>query len=348
MRPSPRPHSPRAGAVPSGPAARLPGCRAALRLAAAALSLLCLGAAAPAPAAPRIRCLTSNGVRYLYLADIAAAYGMRYEAASSRFVLRSASARAVFVVDETEAVLNGTRVYLSDAPWVARGQAVVAEVDYRLLLAPILKGSGLRPSRVRRVLIDPGHGGKDPGTSRGTTREKEITLQVARRLQKELAARGYLVALTRTRDADLALSSRPEKARTWKADVMVSLHCNAAGAGIRGIESFRTPPVGARSTYGMQRATTSCANNAWDANNARLAYEVQRAAVASAGAVDRGVRNARFVVTRNAPCPAVLVEMGFLSDATDAARLALPAYQDKLARGIALGISRYDAAVKPR
>jgi N-acetylmuramoyl-L-alanine amidase len=308
---------------------------------------LALGAAVPSAAKRRVRYITGNGIRYLYLMDVASFYGLRYESSTQRFTMRSRFTSLSFAVDETEAIINGTRVHLSDAPWIARGYAVLADVDFRLLLSPILSTASLRRGEVRRVLIDPGHGGKDPGTLGQKSREKDITLLVARRLAKELIAKGYEVALTRTKDVDLSLGARSQKARSWKADITVSLHCNAAGAGVKGIEVFRVPPLGARSTYGMQRATAASPGNAWDADNARLAYEVQRATVAATTASDRGVKNARFMVIKECPCPAVLVEMGFMSYPAEAANLANPAYQAKLARGIAAGISRYDACLPP-
>ncbi len=350
MRLTPRPDLPRtpAGAVVwPRRAGVLRGLFVSLALLA---SLLVLGAAAPTATASklRVRYITSNGIRYLYLVDLAALYGLRYESNSQRFALRSRYTSLIFTVNETEAIINGTRVHLSDAPWVAKGYAVLADIDVRLLLSPILKGSSLRRGDVRRVLIDPGHGGKDPGTQGRRSRERDVTLQVARRLQKELVAKGYQVALTRSKDTDLALAGRSQKARSWKADISVSLHCNAAGPGVRGIEVFRVPPVGARSTYGLQRATAAVPGNAWDADNARLAYEVQRGAVAATGATDRGMKNARFAVIKECPCPSVLVEMGFMSYAAEEANLSSAAYQDKLARGIASGISRYDAALLRR
>lgn len=312
--------------------------------------LLGLALAVPSPNAAKVcvRYITGNGIRYLYLVDVASYYGLRFESSSQRFSLRSRYTSLSFTVDETEALVNGTRVHLSDAPWIAKGYAVVADVDFRLLLSPILNAASLRRGDVRRVLIDPGHGGKDPGTRGRRSREKDITLQVARRLERELTAKGYTVALTRTRDVDVSLGARSEKARAWKADISVSLHCNAAGPGVQGIEVFRVPPEGARSTYGLQRASTASPGNAWDGDNARLAYEVQRAAVAATGATDRGMKNARFAVIRECPCPAILVEMGFMSYPAEESSLGNADYQDKLARGIAAGISRYDACLPPR
>ena len=312
--------------------------------------VLALGAAAPTPPAAktRVRYITGNGIRYLYLTDVASVYGLRYESGTQRFAMRSRYTSLSFAVDETEAIINGTRVHLSDAPWIAKGYAVLADVDFRLLLSPILSAASLRRGDVRRVLIDPGHGGRDPGTQGKKAKEKDVTLQVARRLEKELVAKGYLVALTRTKDVDLTLGARSQKARSWRADITVSLHCNAAGAGVKGIEVFRVPPQGARSTYGMQRATAASPGNAWDTDNARLAFEVQRATVLATAATDRGMKNARFAVIKECPCPAVLVEMGFMSYPAEETNLNSAAYQAKLARGIATGISRYDACLPRR
>lgn len=349
MRPSSRPEPGPSVPARTSCARRVPGTGRAARALLLLAWVLSLGAAAPAPAAAkaRIRFLTSGGVRYLYLADVASFYGMRYETGSKRFALRSRYSSVAFVEDETEAIINGVRVHLSDAPWVAKGYAVLADVDFRLLLTPILVPATLTRGDVRRVLIDPGHGGRDPGTLGKRAKEKDIALQVARRLEKELTARGYAVALTRSRDAELSLGARAQKASTWRADIMVSLHCNAASPGVKGIEVFRMSPPGARSTYGMQRTASASTNNRWDRDNARLAYEIQRATVGATGAVDRGTKNARFVVLRQCACPAVLVEMGFMSSPTEEANLSSAAYQTRLAKGMATGISRYDACLPP-
>ncbi|MBN2451549.1 MAG: N-acetylmuramoyl-L-alanine amidase [Lentisphaeria bacterium] len=319
----------------------------------AAILILCLFPAATTPGASgpafRIRYVTTGGVKYLYLEDIARYYGMKYEAGKGSVALRSRYSTLTFTVDRRECTLNGVRVHLSDAPLCQGDHAVLAEPDFRLLLEPTLRSKVLKRKAVRRVLVDPGHGGRDPGALGKTVTEESVTLRVAQRLVVELTRRGYAVALTRDRDVGVTLESRAAKAKSWRADILISLHCNAVGTpSVRGAECFRATPENTRSTYGSRKVDSRCTNNAWDLDNARLAYELQKSIVAGTGAEDRGLKSARFLVLKESPCPAALVEMGYLTHPEEERNLGSPKYQAKMAQAIAQAVARYDQCLKSR
>ena len=195
-------------------------------------------------------------------------------------------------------------------------------------------------------MIDPGHGGRDIGTMGKKHREKDTTLALARRLVRALRKKGYVVNMTRWTDADVSLARRAKLAKSWKADVFISLHCNSvASKTVTGTETFILPPKGTSSTYAKKPQTKSYSGNRFNKENARLAFEIQRGFVAAAGTRDRGVKHARFVVVRDAPCPSVLVETGFLSNTSEERKLANPVEQEKMVRGLVVGIVRYHRAL---
>jgi N-acetylmuramoyl-L-alanine amidase len=301
----------------------------------------------------RVRYVTVDGQRYLVMEDVAAYYGMRFShAPSSKGVtLQSRYSRLDFALESRESTLNSISVHLGLPVRAWRGGAVISDTDFQLTLDPILRRQCLTQGRVRRVMLDPGHGGKDPGTRGDKLRqeEKTVMLALAKQLQAELVRRGYEVALTRTADQTLDLVRRPALAAQWHADVFVSLHANYAGtASVRGIETFRLTPRGSVSSYGNSPNSVTRPGNACDRRNTRLAYEVQKALIGATGAPDRGVRQANFQVLREATCPAVLVEAGFMSNSQDERALGSAAYRTKIVGGIADGIDRYRQALAPQ
>jgi N-acetylmuramoyl-L-alanine amidase len=209
---------------------------------------------------------------------------------------------------------------------------------------PLLEGGpepllGAKPV----IVLDPGHGGGDAGTRSvvGNRFEKEFTLDWARRLQALLAASGWEVWLTRSRDMDLGLSNRVAFAAAHQADVFLSLHFNSAGDSQNeaGVETYCLTPVGMPSnlTRGFPddlRATFP--NNVFDAENLQLALRVHRELLQVNGHRDRGVRHARFpTVLRGQERPAILVEGGYLSNPHEARLIAEPAYRQRLAEAVA-------------
>jgi N-acetylmuramoyl-L-alanine amidase len=248
--------------------------------------------------------------------------------------------------DRREITLNGVQHWLSAPVLAARGQLWITSLDVLKTIDPVLRqGRSLTARPVRLVVLDPGHGGSDTGARGRQSREKTLTLDVAQRVERYLEAAGLNTVLTRTTDRTLSLDDRVAFATRQRADLFVSIHFNSGGSA-EGIETYCVPPAGAVSTSNPFRRffghpDPPCANNRYDEKNVWLAHGVQRLAARATGASDRGVRRARFVVIRDAPCPAILVEGGFLSNRVEEQRIGTTEYREKLAKAIADGILDY-------
>jgi N-acetylmuramoyl-L-alanine amidase len=239
---------------------------------------------------------------------------------------------------------DGLEVHLGFAPQCIDHQPYLHALDLQKTVLPLLDGTPiLTRSAAPVVVIDPGHGGTDAGARSvlGSHYEKDYTLDWARRLQVLLATNGWLVFLTRSNDVDLALSNRVAVAEEHKAGLFVSLHFNSAAPDAiqAGLETYCLTPAGVPSNLTRGFADDlACAfpNNTFDAQNLRFALSVHRAILQVNGQHDRGVRRARFPrVLRDQVCPAILVEGGYLSNPREAARIADPAYREKLAEAVA-------------
>ena len=174
-----------------------------------------------------------------------------------------------------------------------------------------------------KVVIDPGHGGPDPGAvGIGGLRETDVVLDVCLQMARLLQARGVQVLMTRTSEVDVDLPPRVALANSSGADLFVSVHANAlsmARPDVNGIETFYFEGAGAASR--------------------RLAAALQQQMVAiSPGTPDRGVRTGRFFVIRRTVMPSALVEMGFLTGELDSRRLADPNYRRRMALALSAGI----------
>ncbi len=174
------------------------------------------------------------------------------------------------------------------------------------------------------VVLDPGHGGKDDGCTRGKVREKEVNLAISLKVQRQLQALGYQVLLTRDTDRALTLKERVETAEEAQADIFVSIHQNSSELSkVYGMELY----------YSAQNAET---------DSARLGDLVWQSALESSGAKARSIFEwEEFHVVRESRMPACLIETGFLTNASERRKLADPGYQEKLAEGIAKGIDQY-------
>jgi N-acetylmuramoyl-L-alanine amidase len=242
------------------------------------------------------------------------------------------------------AFLDGLELQLGFAPQLIDTQPFVHALDLGKTIEPLLSGApAIRSNSDPVIVIDPGHGGENAGAVSvlGNGWEKDFTLDWARRLQPLLASNGWHVFLTRNGDSNPPISSRVAFAEDHRAGVFLSLHFNsiASDPSQSGLETYCLTPAGMPSsvTRGFgDDASLVFPNNAFDAQNVQLAYEVHRALLHVSGGRDRGVRHARFPgVLRGQQRPAVLIEGGYLSNPEEARLIAQPAYRQKLAEAVA-------------
>ncbi|MBB2482263.1 N-acetylmuramoyl-L-alanine amidase [Bacillus sp. APMAM] len=179
------------------------------------------------------------------------------------------------------------------------------------------------PNKDKIIVIDAGHGGKDPGASGNGLVEKNVTLDVAKRVQKLLEKAGIKVIMTRTGDTYPTLNDRNNIAAKSNADGFISIHCNVASAtSAKGTETYYN------SGGDKQRA----------ADSKVLADYIQSRLSKAIETTNRGIKNADFQVIKYNPLPAVLVELGFLSNKSDAQKLASSQYKDLAAQSIYQGV----------
>ena len=190
--------------------------------------------------------------------------------------------------------------------------------------SPSAEGLPAVPRGRFRVVIDPGHGGPDPGAvGINGLRETDVVLDVSLQVARLLQARGVQVLLTRTTEVDVDLPPRVALANSSGADVFVSLHANAL--------SMDRPDVNGIETFYFQGGRSRA-----------LAEAIQQQILAvSPGSPDRGARPGRFFVIRRTVMPSALAEMGFVTGEIDNPRLADPEFRRRLAQAVATGILNY-------
>lgn len=175
---------------------------------------------------------------------------------------------------------------------------------------------------MRKIFLDAGHGGSDPGASNNTIHEKDIALKITLKLNDILKKGGFQTELSRTTDVFIALSERAKKANNFGSDVFVSIHLNsAANKTANGIETLVYENKG---------------------TNNKLASSIQNELITATNATNRGIKErCDLVVLNSTKMPAVLIETGFLSNKTEKNLLVTETYQNKIAQAIANGILQY-------
>src|SRR5216117_4073465 len=201
------------------------------------------------------------------------------------------------------------------------------------------------------VVLDPGHGGQDSGAMCGGVLEKDLTLDVARRIDRLLNSEGIATLMTRVGDTYVSLGDRAAFANRARKSIFVSIHFN---------EDNKPVSSGVETYYAAHQITAGSFLASWlpflwralsespNSESQDLAGSIQEALVARTRALDRGTKPKQLFVIANVTCPASLVEGGFLTNKEDISKLASEEYREAMAAAIADGILRYRDAVKER
>ena len=233
------------------------------------------------------------------------------------------------------------------------------------------KGAGERPPtiakqlglRIKRIVIDPGHGGNDPGAiGRGGLKEKDVVLRIGRMLRDKLKKKGFQVFMTREDDTFIPLEERTAFANTKEADLFVSIHANASPKrSASGIETYflnlttdeeamrvaaRENATSGKKMSDLQFILFDLMQTSKINESSKLASMVQRSLVSTVkrryrGVNDLGVKQAPFYVLIGANMPSILVEVSFISNPREERRLRSRRYLECLADGIMKGIEGY-------
>ncbi|MFM2081458.1 MAG: hypothetical protein RL380_149 [Verrucomicrobiota bacterium] len=307
-------------------------------------------AAAPKPAA--VERITVAGRDYLQVQDWAESrgYTFRWLVKLKTLAIVSGKDTLYLTLNSAQAEFNGIKIWLAYPVLMHDGRLYFTQFDLANTFMPLFEPVANPPGKkIKLVVLDPGHGGKDTGNRVFLQSEKTHTLLLAQEIRDLLKKSGIKVAFTRSSDTFLELPDRPDKAQRLGADLFISLHYNATiedRNNVQGAEVYCLTPAGVSSTNakGVGADSPWTIGNRNNPRNLLLAYEIQHSLVHNLNVNDRGVRRARFAVLRDAAMPAILIEAGFMTHPVEGKKIFTAAYRRALARAIANGVLAYERA----
>jgi N-acetylmuramoyl-L-alanine amidase len=261
-------------------------------------------------------------------------------------------------VGGNECLMNNVKFVFSNSVISSGNGVYVSRMDLAKLIDPVLRPNFINNAGdFRTVILDAGHGGKDPGTTNPIGTEASYNIKMALRLKGLLEAKGFKVKMIRETDRFYSLQERVNIANSVKENaIFVSLHHNSSspsgGRSARGIETFTLSPTGV-SHYGSALKASDAlerSGNEHDSANIALATALHGSVLRRLGnnTLDRGIKRARFSVLSGVKHPAVLFEGGFMSHPYEARLIANESYQAAVAAGIVDAIVRYRYAVSKK
>ncbi len=325
---------------------------------------------ASAPKKGAVHSYTISGATYFSLASLCDLNNVKweYDLLARTAVLNKGAHRINIQAGGKTIFVDGSSKQLNEPVDIYRG-ALVVPAQFRQLLEALFSAPVAREAvsfyNIKKVILDPGHGGKDPGAlGRNGMHEKDIVLDIAVRLSRILREYGVQTVLTRSTDKFIPLEKRSALTENSQADIFISIHANAnKSRSLSGFEVYCISPK----VSDYKRALSSAQNSSLDLSKVSLAssslslkailwdmiYTYNRGesiqlstdiCQAIGDSLDTriiGVKNANYCVLRGACVPAILVEVGFISNSKEEQLLNSPGYRQKLAEGIKSGIQNY-------
>ncbi len=267
----------------------------------------------------------------------------------------------------SDLVIIGEKKITLSAPLKRSKGVVIVPPDFKhKVLDELSRKISYEARKFKQIVIDPGHGGKDPGTmGRSGLKEKTVVLDIAQRLKKELEGAGIKVMMTRDSDKFISLEERARMANKSQADLFISIHANASRAkSVQGLEVYSFRDID-KATWreiesgehyrGMFRRLSMKQDDRTlehilldmlysykQAESRKLGRYLTKNTANSISSMNRGMRTSGFFVLKNTVIPAVLVEVGFLSNKEEERLLNTPSYRQEVADGLAKSIIEYE------
>ncbi|MES2706057.1 MAG: N-acetylmuramoyl-L-alanine amidase [Verrucomicrobiota bacterium] len=316
------------------------------------LAAAVLSAAPAGHAAFDWKVVNRDGRDHVTLNDIKKFYSFpRLQRDGRNAWLRSANMIIKISVGAEDIYINNVKFCLCFPTFEQGGEILISRMDLAKLLDPIIRPTFIENAvSFDTVVLDAGHGGHDSGAVGRLGAEKVYTLDTIFRLQKALKAKGFKTLLTRDSDVFISLGDRVAIANRTPRSIFVSVHFNSYSSAALGLETFALAPQGTANSHDDLKASDlrNRRGNARDSENIALATAVHANALYKLRSVDRGVKRDRFSVISGIEKPGILVEGGFVTNATEAARIHRPDFRQSLADAIAGGIGNYSRALQRR
>lgn len=321
-------------------------------LAAVVMAAMATGAAKSAVAPASWDVTKIDGREYVSVESIKRFYNFtKLTRSGGTIVLENAKVEMKLKVGGSECLMNNVKFVFSHEIATVGEKIYVSRIDLAKLIDPVLRPNFIQNAGdFRTVILDPGHGGKDPGATNPYGTEASYNLKVSGLVKKQLEAKGFKVVMTRNSNVFLSLQERVEFANAVKENaIYISIHFNSGGSAARGIETFTLSPPGVPH-YDSNFKTADLqtrAGNEHDSANIALATSVHGSVLQRLGknTLDRGIKRARFSVLSGVTHPAILFEGGFMSHPYEARIIENEAYQNALAGGIVAAVTKYRFAV---
>lgn len=323
----------------------------------AALALFCLVPARPASAqSGDWEVVKISGRDYVSIDSVKRFYDFtKLTRNGESITLENPKVEMKLRVGSQECLMNSVKFVFSYNVEAEGSKAYISRIDLAKLVDPVLRPSYIaNAGAFRTVIIDPGHGGKDPGATNAIGTEANYTLRVCTRLKQLLETKGFHVVMTRSTDNYLTLQERVDIANRINDNALfISIHFNSGGSAARGIETFTLSPQGV-AHYGRGLLTKDFeahSGNEHDSANIALATAVHGSVIRRLGeknTFDRGIKRARYSVLSGVKHPAILLEGGFVTHPYEARLIENEQYQAAIAAGVADAVVKYQFAVTRR